>query len=663
MRIEIVAVFAVVCLFNINVNGQSPDRPQSRIDSLNFYSKKFCKTNFDSAGLYAQKALELSNKIDYPLGRIMATINLAEAVFYKGSLDSALVLYELVIAYPNEDKYRKHKFMAYQGICKIYYYKGEYYKAMVFIEKAINELPPNLVGEFLGSALNMKGLIYKRTGNLEKAQQCLIEALSYADIVEDNNLRSIILTNLGIINRNLEQYDKALEYYDRALIYLKIIEDIYGIGMIYQNLGSLYADIEKYDKALEYNFKAKAIVEKTNYKSINFATVLNNIGLDYFYLHKSDSAIVFFNKAIKLSGSLEDAYGVADSKLNLGRVYVEKKNHKTARRLIEEGIGSAKKIDAIDVVIEGYKALVECEVSAENYKAAFSAQALLDVLHDSIYNIEKVNAINELQEKYESEKKEKQIITLKAEKDLQTAQSKNKTYLIALLVLIILIAGILTIFYLKNQKNKYHRKLLEEREKEAEAQKRRFAKELHDGTGSNLTGIRLQLLSLKGKVGDDNKIKQLINEVERTHQGIRLLAYQALPPEFGKYTLDGAISDLVRRLSKTGSVKINYSSILDLDWGQTSQEFQLALYRIVQEALSNIFKHANAQNINIQIIQHETDLNIMIEDDGKGFDSKTESKGIGLANMRERTEGLGGEFNIDSTAGNGTTVIVDVPLD
>ena len=462
-----------ISLLTLKIYGQTNDNLYNIIDTLNYLSKKFCKTNFDSAGFYAQKALKLSDEINYPTGKINAIINLAETNLYKGNTDSSLIYFNRALRFLSKKKnFKKHSFIAYQGKGKIHYNKGEYPEALEFFTKAINELPKDLKAEYLSAALNMKGLTYKRTGKLEKAQQSFIEALMYADQNDDNNMRSIILTNLGIINRNLMQYTRALEYYNQALKYLEIIKDTYGIGVTYQNIASLYSDINENKKSLKYNFLAKAILEKTNYQSINYATLLNNIGLNYDNLHKTDSAINYFNQALELSINLGDTYGIADTKINLGKVYLEENNLKKARKLIREGINTANSINAEDVAIEGYKALIDCEVFSENYKGAFTAQILLNSLHDSVYNIEKVKAINELQEKYEAEKKEKEIAIQKIE--LEKKQTLNKLYLI---LLIVIGFGLIIIGYLYRKKQLVLYKLVEKNQELAKKYERKIPNE------------------------------------------------------------------------------------------------------------------------------------------------------------------------------------------
>ena len=453
----ILATLTILIFFTLKIQAQNRVNLQWQVDSLNQISKDFCKTNFDSASFYAKKALMFSGECDYPSGKISAILNFAEAKLNMGSLDSSLMFYNQALEYSSHTKsFDEFRFFAYLGICKIQYYQGDYDKALEFAEKAIFELPQKMETDYIASALNMKGLIFKRTGKLEKAQQQFIEALKYADINDDNNLRAIILTNLGVINRNLEQYTQALKYYGQALASLEIIQDTFGMGMLYQNTASVYSDMNKSRESLNFNFRAKTIIEKNNYQSINYATLLNNIGLDYYHLQQPDSALFFLEQALNISINLEDSYGIADTKINLGKVHFKNSNPDAARKNIENGIATAKTIGATDVAIEGFKALTEFEASLNNFKEAFNAQASLTTLRDSMYNIDNVRIINELQEKYESEQKEKQIAVQKIE--IEKKQALIKLYL---LLIFFIGSGLLIIGYLYRKKKLVLRKLVE----------------------------------------------------------------------------------------------------------------------------------------------------------------------------------------------------------
>ena len=474
------------------IQGQNRVETRSQIDKLNQVSKDFCKTNFDSAGFYANKALKLSAEFDYPAGELNAVINMAEANLYLGSLDTSLLYYNLGLKHSSANKrFGKYNFDAYLGICKIHYYKGDYPMALVFVEKALIALPRDEKSNYIASALNMKGLIFKRTGKLEKAQQQFIEALKYADLKDDHNLRSIVLTNLGVINRNLEQYAQALKYYDRALQSLEILQDTFGMGMLYQNMASVYSDRSESRQSLDYNFRAKAIIEKNNYQSINYATLLNNIGLDYYNLKLPDSALHYLGQALNISIELDDTYGVADTKINLGRVYFENNNPEAARKSIEDGIATAKSIEATDVAIEGYKALMEFEASLGNFRQAFTAQTALTTIRDSLYSVANVSAINDLQEKYESEKKEKQIAVQKIE-----IEKKQALLTLYLLLLFIIGSALLTIGYLYRKKKLVLQKLVEKNLELVKNYKNNSPKEKNKAISGKQQALHKQFLLL-----------------------------------------------------------------------------------------------------------------------------------------------------------------------
>jgi tetratricopeptide (TPR) repeat protein len=466
--------FVLILLVYLSTQSlcKTDDEIRFQIDSLNQQSKHLQKTNFSSAKLCAKQALKLSKKVDYSVGEVSSVINLAECYQYLGKLDTSLIYFNrAVMLSANSKDLDKFSYIANQGIGTVYYDKGDYDEALIYYDKAIAELPQALQKDYIALALNNKGRVFKRSGMLEKAQQSFIEALKYADLNEDNNMRAIILTNLGIINRGLNQHQKALSYYDQALEYLIMLNDSYGIGNIYQNKANLYSDLQEQRQALKYNFLAKEIIEKTNYKSINYATLLNNIGLSYCYLNEMDSALIYINQALDLSTIIDDTYGIADTKISLGLVYIEKQNYVVAKTNIREGINIAKKIGAVEVAIGGYQTLIEYELSLNNYKEAFEAQTMFKSLQDSLYNIEKVTAINNLQEKYETEKKEKKIAVQKVE--LEKNHALIKLYAILLFVIG---TGLIAILYLYRKKRSALIKLVEKNKELAQKNQARQAK-------------------------------------------------------------------------------------------------------------------------------------------------------------------------------------------
>jgi len=456
--ITISIVILLVFVITINSRAQSPNEQIEKIDSLNKISKRFVRSNYDSSIIYLQQAIDLSDKIEYTEGKICALTNQADANLYLNDIDSSILISEQIIDLAiGNSIYEEYLFTTYYRLCIIYHNKGQYAKAIDVADMAIVGLGIEANDKYLSSIYNLKGLILKRTGEFKSAQKQFISALKHIGD-DDYYLRSITLTNLGIINRNLEQYTQALDYYNQALESSEAIDDSIGIGQLFQNIAAVYSDMEENKKSLSYNLKAKSISKNGNHLSIAYATLLNNIGLNYEGLEKPDSASKYLKDALELSIVLNDTYGIADTKINIGRVNLNSSSSNLCRMYVEEGLASAKSIEADDLIIEGYEVLIDCEILDQNYKSAFHTQKTLNALRDSVYNIEKVNSINELQEKYESQKKEQRIVLLETENELKDSEVKQKRMqrngLIGFAIIVVLIALIILYYLRKTRKAK-----------------------------------------------------------------------------------------------------------------------------------------------------------------------------------------------------------------
>ena len=613
MKNPFIITITFVCLLAFEIVGKNPDNIHSKIDVLNQTSKTFCKTNFDSAGFYAHKALGLSEQIDCPTGKINAIDNLAEANLYLGSLDSSLALSHQVLEIATAKKnLKEYRFPALYRICKIYHYKGEFSMALQAANKAIDEIDKDMGGKHFAMIHNLKGLTYKQTGKFDLAQEQFIEALAYADDDDNEYLRSVILTNLGIVNRNLMQYREALEYYDRALLSLEIMQDTFGMGLLYQNIAAVYADENKNRKSLGYNFLAKTIISKNNMLSIDYATLLNNIGLNYYGMHQHDSAIWYLNGALKISVGLDDAFGVADTKINIGRVYLKENKPDTAHKIIEEGIAMATGIEANDVAIEGYEALIACEVFAENYKAAFATQTLLTALHDSVYNIEKVKAINELQKKYETEKKEQQISLLETENELKQIEIKQKArqrnWLTGFFVVLLIVAGIIYYYYKKTKAAKNKIETLQ--------------REIHHRVKNNLAIIRRLLDVSRQNIDDEAARTALTGLANRIVSMAQVHQQLYKKTDITQINFNAYINDLAKNIHSSFSanhIKLfqNIGPGIDLGFNKV-----VPVGLIFNELLTNAFKYA-VNNDGVKIIvtakARAGRLFLKVSDNGQGL--------------------------------------------
>jgi signal transduction histidine kinase len=197
-----------------------------------------------------------------------------------------------------------------------------------------------------------------------------------------------------------------------------------------------------------------------------------------------------------------------------------------------------------------------------------------------------------------------------------------------------------------------------------ELERRRLARELHDETGQALTSILLGLRTVENakNAGDLRSAAADLRElVVATLQDVRRLAVQLRPKALDDFGLVAAVERLVQTFSEATEIQVDLVSQLGDD--RLPPEVETTLYRIAQEALTNIVKHAEASRVSILFVRRSATAMVVIEDDGHGFDPDTvEDERLGIIGMRERVELHEGRLTVESAPGSGTTLVAEVPL-
>ena len=278
--------------------------------------------------------------------------------------------------------------------------------------------------------------------------------------------------------------------------------------------------------------------------------------------------------------------------------------------------------------------------------------------------------------KYEAAEREQQIIKLKNEKLIQQV-----IVIIAVVVLIALL--ILLIVYRQKMKatklvveqskelNKIKtRELKQENELKQikariegqEKERLRIAKELHDSIAGNLAGIKLGLSRISENYSDDQAIAQIKSNIDQTYNEVRSISTNLSPLKTSDFTFLEMVKRYVEGMSHLHGFELVFDDNTTSDLLSLTDELKLELYRVFQELINNIVKHSNATLVEISINELEDQLNVIIEDDGCGFDESQITEGMGLKNIASRVAILKGEFHIDSKPGRGTITNIDIPF-
>jgi two-component system NarL family sensor kinase len=261
--------------------------------------------------------------------------------------------------------------------------------------------------------------------------------------------------------------------------------------------------------------------------------------------------------------------------------------------------------------------------------------------------------------KMEHEKKE-------SDQKAELLRQKQINWLIAgFTVLLLLIGALVFNRYKLTQKNKYQKEAAEQQKKQAvavmdaqEEERKRIAEDLHDSLGHMLSTVKLNLQMVPE---GQSQVKNSLQLIDQASEEIRNITFNLMPRTLEEEGLIPALNELAAKITNSGSVKISLH-IHQIEKFTIEKQSQFNIYRIIQEAVNNILKHADAKEITIQLVGQKDHLTIMIEDDGKGFDPARNKGGRGLKNIVTRSLWLKGIINIDSTPGRGTTITTEIPV-
>lgn len=550
-------------------------------------------------------------------------------------------------------------------------------------------------------------------GNYDIAMQQSEEALSVARELNDSNLIINILANTGIVYQYTGQYDKQLEYSLQALALIEKRNQKEKLSSMYQNVANAYFNLNKYQQSVEYcMLSIKLHKEKGNNSYTNrlYAT----LGQNFAMLKNTDSALYFYNKGLIESIKLEDNYAAASIYGYMANTYADRSDFKAMFKVAEKSLALSKELqsrqilasslynmanasyfngdniaakkhinDALSIAVKDslkdelkniYTVLSFIAARDGDFKASYQAKQKGDSIQQLLLNEQVIKSTTELEKKYELEKKNGQII-------LQQAQlEKTKILNVVLIgsVAILLIISILG-YTSYQQKQKFQQQRISELEtqqqltataavlKGEEQERTRLAKDLHDGLGGMLSGIKYSFNTMKGNLimTQENALafERSMDMLNSSIKEMRRVAHNMMPEALIKFGLDTALKDFCNDINLTGVLRISYLSI-NVENIMIDQTTAITVYRIVQELINNTIKHAGAANAIVQLTKSNDILSVTVEDDGKGFDKNllNAAKGIGWSNIQNRVDFLKASLDVKTENGKGTSVLIELKL-
>ena len=504
------------------------------------------------------------------------------------------------------------------------------------------------------------------------SEQNAIEALKLFNKIQNESLNSDkyrVLILLGTVSYKLENYDKSIDYHNQALNLTRKINNSHNLYLEAQNnLALPYRAKKDYIKALRIyeELISDATLKKDDVAF--YALILSNyaftkfLGGNYNYTELE----IKFKEALKISDSIDDSYTKLAASIDLAKFYKENKKFDQSLIYAKQSYEISRDIPINELYLESMLLLSKLTNGDESKK--YLEQHIL--LSDSLLKNERKVRNKFARIEYETDQ-------LEAENE---QISKENVYLLFISIGL-LFTAILTYLFISQRAKNRKLKLIQVQQKanediynlmlgqqdkvdEARAKEKiRISKELHDGVLGGLFGVRLSLDSINFNEGKEAMMSRAkyISQLQTIEQEIRKISHE-LNTDFvsGSGFID-IVSELVETQSIAYKLEYEFNFSDDINWDSVTNKTKINIYRIIQESMQNIYKHANANNLKISISLEKDLICLDIIDDGDGFDTSKTSKGIGLKNMKSRVDDFEGEITWESLPGNGTTVKVKIP--
>lgn len=668
--IKLIRVILIICFLSFNAfNIFSQEKELEDIDSIVFLFKNVndeSKSNIEKLS-YAKKAKKLAFRIGNDSLKNQALRNIALLHFNQKN-------YNLFKKASKEYLQISKKIQDSNSIAKANLYLGEFYSMVpqsdsayfhfYKAEKIFKAIKNNLN---IADVLLRIAIIQKNEKDFIGSEVTTIEAISILEPLEDYENLSYLYNNLGIISNLLGQYEEAIKYHNISLDYKRKFKER-NIPMeegSYNNIAVVYKNAKLYDKAID-NFNL--ILENKQVKIERpsfYALVLDNYAHTNFLLNQNEELPKLFYDALKVCDSVENRYNTITIKTHLSEYYQSINEMDSAKYYAYSANNVAKDFHNDDYL----KTLLHLS-KIEEYSLAVKYYQEYITLNDSLQDNERT-----IRNKFARIRYETKEIEQKNERI-----TKERLYLLILsigLLLTIFLTYIVISQRAKNKELKFTQQqqeanediynlLLSQQDKIEEGrgqEKKRISEELHDGILGRLFGTRLSLDSLNNSTQDDAVKNRgvYIDELKSIEQEIRKISH-----DLSSGFIEGSsYFDIIKTLveNQTQAYQLNYElkKTDDINWDLVSNKTKINLYRIVQESLQNIYKHANAKHVKIIFEQESNSILLNITDDGSGFEVNRAKKGIGLKNIRSRVNELNGEVNFESEKNQGTTVRISVP--
>lgn len=466
----------------------------------------------------------------------------------------------------------------------------------------------------------------------------------------------IAYANIGNVEFLLCKYDKAVTYIQRALGFAKEINYEVGIGYCHKKLGSIYRQQKKLDLSASEFKSALEIYTKLNDR-FQISETRQSIGNLYFDLKRFNEALAEYTKSITIAKEENFENIIAHNYAAFGATY-HVLNQNTKAIAYFDSLLSFSKGKYPYLEKDSYENLASIFEENNHPEVALIYQKKYFSIVDSLNKIENHKAAEEMEAKYQNTAKQNEIELLRKDQDLQLLelqkQRANTTIIVIVLISVVVISTLLI--------NRYRVMNRIKRQAELERMRQNIARDLHDDIGSTLSSINIMSKVAMNQADNISHLQKISTYSSRMMETMSDMVWSINPVN------DSVDQMLVKMKEFAGEILEPKNIPYDFQHDEAVTEIKLdvekrkSLFLIFKEAINNAAKYSEATKVGIGLNRVNGTLQLMIHDNGKGFDASTVVRGNGLKNMAARAQAIKSTWTQVSEPGKGTTISVQVPI-
>ena len=650
-----------------------------KIKTLLHLIKECKQSNVDQALEYCVQMYNLSLKSHSLNGIIDALTEMSSIYLLSGKTDSGLVYCQKAIELSDSihDSIRLANNLRNYGY--LVFNKEGSLNAIDYYFKSLELYKSSSDSIGMAHALNGIGVMFLDQAKYDSAVYYLLETIKICKAKNYNEILIKGYISIGTAYDELEEDEKASNNFSEAIKLSKKYNQLIFLSKAYQNLGNIRYELKDFDSARILYYKAIELSEKT-VTTIGLGDGYIGLGNISSDLKEYESAARYYQLAKVHYNQAGYAYGLLLAYKNQGYVQQCLGNYDLALKIYDSCLLISNDLGSLYLLNETYANVYHTYALKGNYKKAYEYLIIQKEIQDSIFNLEKEEKIASLELKYEKEKylaENLALINENLEKDLNLKKRTNQRnrYLYGGSSIILMFIFFFTYYQQRTRKNRIiaeQRILQLEEEKKLlaarslvegqEEERKRIAKELHDGLGVLLSSAKIHFTTVRDKSPENKSLIDKASKLlEQATHDVRRISHNMMPGLLTKYGLFEAVEGLFDEIDDIEGLNAQ----LDIIGEQLrlKENTEIMVYRIVQELVNNSLKHAQASEIRMQMEIQPHVLVAVYQDDGVGFDvsEKKKSKSIGLNSIISRVKFLGGELEIDSEKGKGAKFSFNIP--